>query len=336
MLRGRADPPSPGKRSMGRRRTVNHDLPPHMARKAGRYYYVSNSKPRKWIPLGADLARAKRRWAELDAPLATPAELSVAGLVQRYIDRYERPHSTATQYASFCRCIAAAFPIPAAQLTSQHVALWRELPLQRARPAYTNGCIAVLAAAYRLGAECGQCQPLTVGKLAVSGRDRIIAPDEYRRIRAAAPGWLRIAMDLGYLTGARPSDLRALRWSQVGERIVLQQIKTGTRQEFVINDDLRSVFDAARARPICGLYVVANDKGRQINAGVFSRAWLASCKAAGVSDAQFRDIRAMAAKQGQADGLDYQALLGHASQAMSDHYLRGRRVVVAEPVRRKL
>ena len=155
MLLGQAGPPSPGMRSMGRRRTINHDLPPRMARKGANYYYVCN-KPRRWIPLGQDLARAKRRWAELDAPLQ-PATLTVACLVQRYIDREDRPHSTATQYASYLRCIAAAFPIPAAQLTSQHVALWRELPLQRARPAFVNGCLAILLAAYRLGAECGLC-----------------------------------------------------------------------------------------------------------------------------------------------------------------------------------
>ena len=69
---------------------------------------------------------------------------------------------------------------------------------------------------------------------------------------------------------------------------------------------------------------------------VFSRAWLAACKAAGIDGAQFRDIRAMAAAQGQADGIDYQALLGHSTRAMSDHYLRGRKVISAEPVRKKL
>ncbi|MCU0246387.1 MAG: hypothetical protein MUC42_07420 [Bryobacter sp.] len=179
---------------MGRRRTINHDLPPHMARKGANYYYVCN-KPRTWIALGSDLARAKRRWAELEAP-SLSAALAVADVVERYIDREDRPHSTAAQYASYARCVALAFPIPAAQLTSQHVALWRELPLQRARPAYTNGCLAVLLAAYRLGAECGLCQPLTVGKLPVAGRDRVlgrptsIAASELLRANGCVSGWI--------------------------------------------------------------------------------------------------------------------------------------------------
>jgi integrase len=305
-----------------------------MARKGGNYYYVC-SKPRRWIPLGNDLARAKRLWAEHEHPAdARPA--SVADVVQRYIDRQDRADATARQYASYHRAIAAAFGIPAAQLTSQHVALWRELPLQRARPAYTNGCITLLVAAFRLGAECGQCQPLTLGRLPMGRRERVLLPDEYRRIRAAACEWMRIAMDLGYLTGARPSDLRALRWENVGERLAVRQIKTQTRQEFTLQGDIATVLQQARQRPILGLCVVANAKGRPISRNAWSEEWVRARSVAGVPDAQFRDIRVMAARQAEADGLDYQALLGHTTRKMSDRYLKGRRTVVAEPIRRKL
>lgn len=334
MLLGQAGPPSPGMRSMGRRRTINHDLPPRMARKGANYYYVCNA-PRRWIPLGQDLARAKRRWAELDAPLQ-PATLTVACLVQRYIDREDRPHSTATQYASYLRCIAAAFPIPAAQLTSQHVALWRELPLQRARPAFVNGCLAILLAAYRLGAECGLCQPLTVGKCALRRRERILDHAEFRRIRERACDWLRLAMDLGYLTSLRPCDLRALRWDAITDRITVRQQKTGERQEYLLQGDIATVVVEARQRPILGLTVLVSERGRPITRSIWSAAWLAARTAAGVPDAQFRDVRSLAAIDAQAGGLDYQALLGHSSQRMSDRYLRGRKVTTAMPIARKL
>jgi integrase len=319
---------------MGRKRSKDFDLPPRMARKGANYYYVCNA-PRKWIPLGSDLATAKRRWAEHDAPIRTES-FTVASLVQKYVDRAYRPHSTATQYASYRRAIADAFPIPAEQLRSVHVALWRELPAQRARPDYTNGCIALVVASCRYGAELGLCQTLTVGKLVVSGRDRVLTPDEYRSIRTVAPDFLRTAMDIGFLTGARPCDLLALRWSQVGERIELRQKKTGTRQEFLLDGDIATVLQQARQRPIIGLYVVATDRGRPVSRNALSAAWRKACADAGVADAQFRDIRAMAAKAGKESGLDYQALLGHSSQAMSDHYIKGRQTIVATPVRRKL
>jgi len=63
-----------------------------------------------------------------------------------------------------------------------------------------------------------------------------------------------------------------------------------------------------------------------------SDAWIA----AGIPDAQFRDIRAMAAKASKDGGQDFQALLGHTTRAMSERYIKGRQTVVAEPVRRKL
>ncbi|MFZ4398320.1 MAG: tyrosine-type recombinase/integrase [Kiritimatiellia bacterium] len=328
-------PSSPGKPStMGRKRTANHDLPPRMTRKGSAYYYVCNSKPRKWIPLGTDLARAKRRWAELDTPEQTG--ILVADLVQTYVDREDRPHSTLLQYASYQRQIAKDFAIPAAQLRSQHVALWRELPAQRVRKTYVNGVIGLLVSAFKLGHELGLCDLVSVGKWQLEGRDRVLSPAEYLRIRGAAAPWLQIAMDIGYLTGARPSDIRALRWERVGERVALRQIKTGLRQEFTINPDLAGVLQQARQRPICGLFVVANDKGRPISRDVWSRAWLAACKSAAVEDAQFRDIRAMAAKAAEAGGQDYQSLLGHTTRQMSNHYLKGRRTVVADPVRQKL
>jgi hypothetical protein len=55
-----------------------------------------------------------------------------------------------------------------------------------------------------------------------------------------------------------------------------------------------------------------------------------------VTDAQFRDIRAMAAKASKEGGQDFQALLGHTTRAMSERYIKGRQTVKAEPVRRKL
>jgi integrase len=318
---------------MGRRRSRWFDLPPRLQRKGSSFYFVTSGPSRKWIPLGSDLAKAKRLWADLDA--GAPASLSVADLVQRYIDREARPYSTAKQYKSYHKTIAGAFPIPAAQLTSQHVALWREL--NGKRKGYCDGCIALVRAATRLGQELGLCNLVSVEKWNPGGRERDLSHGEFRAIRDAAVEWLTVGMDIGYLTGARPSDVRALRWSQVGSHsVVLRQIKTGTRQEFTMNPDLASVLARARQRPILGLYVVATDRGQPISRDMMSRAWIAARTAAGIPDAQFRDIRAMAAKASKEGGQDYQALLGHTTRAMSERYIKGRQTVVAEPVRRKL
>jgi hypothetical protein len=52
--------------AMGRRRSRNHGLPPHMAQKGEAFYYVTNEKPRRWISLGSDYGHALTKWADLE------------------------------------------------------------------------------------------------------------------------------------------------------------------------------------------------------------------------------------------------------------------------------
>jgi integrase len=333
MLRSQAAPSFPGP-PLGRKRTRNFDLPPHMAMKGGSYYYVCNGSPRVWIPLGTDRAKALRLWAEHEA--GPQVGLSVGELVQRYIDRSDDlTDGTLKQYKSFQRALEAAFPIPANQLTAHHVALWRDLPSQRNRKTYVNGCLAVLRAACTLGAEQGLSSPLAVRGWTLKARDRYLTDEEYIAIRERAPEWLQIAMDLGYATASRPSDILSLKWSMVGESLDLRQQKTTQRISFSMTEELRAILQRARARPLLGLTVIANARGRPVTKGMLGAAWRAACQAAGVV-AQFRDIRAKAATDAKKGGQDYQKLLGHANPAMSERYIKRREAVMAEPVRRKL
>jgi integrase len=338
MYQDRAGLSSPGPSNtvpaMGRKRTTHHDLPPRMARKGASFYYVSNGKPRTWTPLGTDRARALRRWAEIEGG---QSGLSVGDLVQRYIDRSDDlADGTRKQYQSYHRAIAAAFPIPAAQLTSQIVALWRDLPAQRQRKTYVNGCLAVLRAAYLLGGEQGLATPLSVRGWTLKARDRYLEDAEFRAIRERAPEWLQVAMDLAYVTAARRSDVLACQWSHCSpDGVAMRQQKTGQRISFTVTPELSSILARARQRRVIGLYVVANTKGRPISRTALEYAWGIACKAAGVV-AQFRDIRAKAATDAKSGGQDYQKLLGHANAAMSERYIKRRETTIAEPVRRKL
>jgi hypothetical protein len=321
---------------LGRKRTRNFDLPPHMAMKGGRYYYVCNGRPRVWIPLGTDRARALRLWAEHEA--GPQVGLSVGELVQRYIDTnvHELAPGTVKQYQSWQRCIAGAFPIPANQLSSQHVAVWRDLPAQRERRPYVSGCLALIRSACALGCEQGLCVQLHVQGPRLKPRTRYLEDSEYIAIRERAPEWLQIAMDLAYVTAARRSDVLASQWSHYGpEGLTMRQKKTGQRLLFTMSPELLSILARARQRRVIGLYVVANPKGQPISRGMLERAWREACAAAGVV-AQFRDIRAKAATDAKKGGQDYQKLLGHANPAMSERYIKRREAVIAEPVRRKL
>lgn len=303
-----------------------------MAAKGGSYYYVCN-KPRRWIPLGSNLAAAKQKWAQYET--GAPAALTVGEFLDQFVAAHDCADNTRRQYRSYAKAIGADLAVPVGELRGAHVALWRDA--NRNKPAFVNGCLALLNAAWTVAREQGYTDAdIRVRKLPQHGRDRKVTDAEFRRIRDAAPAWLKVALDLGYLTAARPADIRGLKWEQVADRLDLRQIKTKVRQTFSLSDDLAGTLAAARNRPVLGLYVVADGKGRRISKGRLERAMRAACEAAGVADTTFRDIRAMAATDAEEQGQDAQALLGHANARMTERYLRNRRTVKADPVRRKL
>lgn len=87
---------------MGRKRTRDFDLPPRMYRRGKALYYVGGD--RRWVPLGNDLSRAKRLWAEFEC---VQDSHTVADLVSHYIaDKMQRrAPSTVKQYRSFANTI---------------------------------------------------------------------------------------------------------------------------------------------------------------------------------------------------------------------------------------
>jgi len=141
-------------------------------------------------------------------------------------------------------------------------------------------------------------------------------------------------MDVAYLTGLRPGDVLRLRWDAIGERIAADVQKTKIRLAFELPPALQAVLEEARQRPIVGLFVVASDKGRPISLRRWQDTFRAVCKELGIKDATPRDIRAKAGTDAEAEGIDYQAMLGHTSRAMSDRYLKRKRTFKAPTLRR--
>ena len=69
---------------MGRKRTVNKDLPRGLNLKDGRYYHVTTSKPRKWTPLGADRLQALLAWARIEGTEPDPSARTFEAIAARY------------------------------------------------------------------------------------------------------------------------------------------------------------------------------------------------------------------------------------------------------------
>ena len=320
---------------MGRPRTKDFGLPPRMYRRGARHYYVTHTG--RWIPLGTDLARAKRLWADYEC-------VRDVATVERLVARYmadctgKLAASSRAQYRAYERAIAEQWgSLQADQLQPWMIAQFRDDP--KAKPGWSNGIITLLRNAYQRGVEWGwvATSPAAAVKLNIMPtRERYLSDDEYRAIRDAGPLWFQIACDLLYLTAMRPCDLVNLKWSDVGDAAQVRQQKTHTQLAFIVTDALRDVLQQARQRPILGLYVIANDKGRPLSRRRLNEAWIVARTAAGVPDAQVRDVRAKAGTDAEAAGMDYQALLGHANKKMSDRYLKLKRVKQVTAIRARL
>lgn len=322
---------------MGRRRSKDFDLPPHMARKGAAFYYVTNDRPRRWIPLGTDLNRARRLWLDLEC--APVAETTVAALLTRYLADFADDWSAATkrQYAAFAKTLTVEFGhLPVDGLTAPAVAQWRDR--NRHRRGWINGCLAVLRPAIAKAVEWGWCQSnaAQVAGFAMFKRERYLTDAEFLAIRELGAKWLQEAMTLSYMTTLRESDVLALRWSSVTDVITVRQIKTGRRQEFIVTPSVRAFLDRCKAKPIVGLYVISTDKGRPITQNRLQVEFVRARKAANVKNARFHDIRGKAATDAKRDGQDYHAMLGHKSRAQSDAYVKAKETTRVEPMRRVL
>jgi integrase len=239
--------------SMGRHRSRDFDLPPRVQRKGNAFYYVTSDKPRKWIPLGSDPQRMRREWAALEnVSMGT----TVAQLCEKFMldCTSTLTASTINNYKFQIAAVAEKFgDMPLDQITSYHVAQWRDSIKQ---PRAANTRLKLGRMAFAKACEWGWCatNPFAeVENRKFAERDRYLTDDEFRAIWMRALPWLRVAMDLAYLTGMRRSDVLGLRWSDVSEAgVTIRQIKTGQRQVFHVDRRARRCARSSAQRADCG------------------------------------------------------------------------------------
>ena len=160
-------------------------------------------------------------------------------------------------------------------------------------------------------------------------RGRLILPSEFAAIREKAVPQLQCIMDMLRLTGQRVSDVLKLRVSDLGEEgIYFRQGKTGTRLIVRWTSELRAVVERSGGLRgnIRALTLFHSRSGSVPSYFTIRNKWERACGLAGVQDAHIHDLRAMALTAAKAQGLDAQALAGHASEAMTKRYLRSKEI----------
>lgn len=307
---------------------------PNLHRKGECYYYVTGTTPRKWLPLGSDLRAALRRYEKLRlqrSPSGTLGQLIQAWLANP-------PKTVGKTSLSTYRANATHVQRVFGELYPDEVSRADILRYLDECPRTTVGNeVMILRRVYERAIRSGVAtiNPCLGAKPEVprkAKRTRLITDAEFAAIRYHAGPMLRVAMDLAYATGLRPGDLCRLRWGDLEAGVKTR--KTGVWLRFTDADDLRAILDAAKALQgrVAALTVLSH-RGRQVTLKRLRAWWKAACKDAGVSDAQFRDLRAVSAS---AEPETAQKRLGHTSPKMTQTYLRGRQVNVVAPLKRRV
>jgi len=324
---------------MGRRRTNNLGLPPHMQLKHGAYYFVGRDK--KWIRLSEDKALALAKWAELEGETPVPENEnkpikgSVGELIMRYMIEIA-PRKAASTYqgnkleAENLKKVFAK--VQAHAVLPTHIAKYLDTRGQTSK-VRANREISLLSHIFSYGMRWGAVNSnpcIGVAKHKEKGRDRYIMDGEFEGVKSIASELIATVMDFAYITALRKGDILSLRLDQItDEGIWVKQNKTGAKQLYEWSDGLLEVVNRAKAlkRPVRGLYLFCNRQGKPYTDSGFKAMWSriqVKWAEQGGARFTFHDIRAKALTDAKNLGMDAQSLAGHSSAAMTEHYIKQR------------
>lgn len=328
---------------MGRKPSSTNAIPRLRRRKRGttvHFYYDHGGKPRSEEALGCDYAKAIARWAELEGlrKADAPRVLTFRYVAEKYRVEMIPTKAAATQRDNLREMgkLLAFFDDPPAmleQIEPQHVRQY--LRWRKAAPIRANREKALLSAVWNWARDQGYtalanpCAGIKGNK--EEGRDVYVEEEAYRAVWEAADAPLRDALDLAYLTGQRPADVRRMDERDIREGVLhLRQGKTGKPLRIVVEGELAAVLARIAARKatlvVRSTRLLIGIDGQPLTKdelrGAFDRARKASGQVF-----QFRDLRAKAGTD-KADSADVRAAqlqLGHTTIGMTMRYVRNRR-----------
>lgn len=328
---------------MGRHPSVNKNLPLRMrARRRGDttyYFYDAGGRPRKEIPLGKDYVLAVQQWARLNMSPA-PVQITVAWAIGKYLaspDYDQLGPGTRADYKFALDKILEHFgDAPLDQVRPPHLTLYLDkrgkASLHRAQRE-----VAIFGTIFRWAMAHDYCQSnpaATIKRKRLPGRKTIdIEADTMEAVYKEGSQPLKDAMDLAYYIGQRPADVLNLSETNIKDgHLALRQIKTGMPLRIAIVGELAKVIERIQARkksyPVRALALLVDERGAPMTKAKLRSRFEAARTAAGISgdDFQFRDLRRLAASDlRDQSGLEAaQALLGHTSVVMTEHYTAGR------------
>jgi integrase len=156
-----------------------------------------------------------------------------------------------------------------------------------------------------------------------SRADKIWTPEQVEAFLAYAPEHLRLALLLALYTGQRQGDLLRLKWfAYDGERLRLQQSKTGRHVRPKVHSRLKVVLDAKRGR--ADEFILLTSGGTPWTEDGFRRSWAKACDRAGIHGVTFHDLRGTFVKWAGRNGATAPEIADNTGQSveiLDKHYL---------------
>lgn len=361
---------------MGRKPYTHDNLPPKMRKriKAGgvAWYYLDKGKQpdgrRPEVALGNDYTEALRKYVDLVREGSRPP-VTLPELLKKWQLETMAGRAVGTQtdigfsVPNLITYFSLPSPAPLEFVQPVHIAqyiAWRSRGDEergvRAAPVRANREVSWLSAAWNWGRSQGvttlpnPCDGVRRNK--EEDRDVYVEDDELEAIKAHADIPLLEALELAYLIGQRPGDLRALRETDIRNGVLtFGQIKTKKKMAIEVSGDLADLLARIQARKsaikgVCSLAVLCDESGQALGKAQqryrFDKAREAAAMsakdaatAARIRATQFRDLRAKAGTDKRDTGsLDAaQGLLGHSQASMTERYTRARKGKLVKPVR---
>jgi integrase len=317
------------------RRKKDYDLPPRMYQKHGSYYFVSRDN--SWINLGKELGIAKRKWAELSGETPTGG---MGALMDRYLAEVaplKSPRSFKDNKLEAENLRKVFGQMEPRSVKPMHVAKYLDIRGKDA-PVRANREKALLSHMFTMAMRWGvvDANPCRgVHRNTEVKRDRYISDQEFAAVWKESNLTIRCLMDLAYLTAQRIGDLLELRRADVTDAgIYFEQNKTGKKLLVQMTPELRNVVDRTRRihPTVKGMFLFTTREGKPSAYEGISSMFKRSVKKAGIEDFHFHDIRAKALTDANRAGQNAQSLAGHATEAMTAHYIKRREVESVAPL----
>lgn len=320
---------------MPRPRRVTADLPPHMIRRVkprkdgscwiGCYYQPAGT--RDAIPLGSDLLTAKKKWAELEG------QRFISGTVTDIRDRHLKSDgklvSPRTQFdrEDYWKRLAPVFGhVPMDNLRSEDMFRYFDARSAKHSAKKELKYLSVLCTWALSRGLMTVKHPLAGGMMklmkAPGGRTRYVTDEEFAAVKAQAHPVMRDYLDLLYLTGQRPADIRKLTWSDLFDgHLHIRQGKTQVALRIAVVGALSECLEHIRKRGVVGLRLLVDPKGGALKEFGWARSEFDRARNASGVDFQLRDLRAKAATDSETM-TQARKLLGHSTENMTAHYVK--------------